>query len=105
MIVLDETGRIDEVRAANGIENVVDGNAGREKARRFGRHLEFRNSATLNENGGNAIEPIDARLEVVSGNFPELVLRNGVGGQAVTEDGKRGEGEAVRFDFGGRRQF
>src|SRR5712692_1455294 len=105
MIALNETGGVDEVRAANGIENVVDGNAGREEARGLGRHLKFGDAATLNENGGDAIEPVDARLEVVSGNFPKLVLRNGVGGQAVTEDGKRGESEAMGFDLGGGRQF
>ena len=105
MIVLDQAGGVDEVRAANGVENVVDGDAGREEARRFGRYLEFRDAATLNENGGNAIEPVYARLEVVSGDFPELILRNRVGGQAIAKDWERGKGEAVRFDLGGRRQF
>src|SRR5437899_1172850 len=105
MIALDETRGIDEVRAANGIENIVDGNAGSEKARRFGRHLEFRDAATLNQNGGDAIEPVYAWLEVVGGNFPELILWNRVRGQAVTKDWERGEGEAVRFDLGRGRQF
>ena len=105
MIVLDKTGRVDEVRAADGIENIVDGDAGRKKASRLGHDLEFRNAATLNENGSDTIEPVDARLEVVGGNFPKLILRNGVGRQAVTENGKRGEGEAMRLNLGRRRQF
>src|SRR2546429_384677 len=50
-------------------------------------------------------ETVDARLEVVGGNFPKLILRNGVGRQAVAENGKRGEGEAMRLNLGRRRQF
>src|SRR5437879_1859822 len=105
MIVLDETGRVDEVRAPNGIKNVVDGDASGQKARRFRGHLEFGDTPTLNEDGGDAIESIHARLEVVGGDFPELILGNGVGGQAVAENGESGEGEAVRFDLSSGRQF
>src|SRR5439155_6999412 len=105
MIVLDEPRRIDEVGAANGIENIVDGDARRKKASRFGHDVELWNAAALHKDGSNAIEPVDARLEVVGGNFPKLILRNGVGRQAVAENGKRGEGEAVRLDLGARRQF
>src|SRR5437016_3074758 len=78
MIALDETGGVDEVRPADGIENIVDGDADREETRRFGCYLELRNTATLHENGGNTIEPVHAWLDVVGGDFPKLVLRDRV---------------------------
>src|SRR6266436_8257414 len=103
MIVLDETGRVDQIGLANGVENIVDGDTRREEARRFGRDMELWNAAPLNENRGHAIEAVDAWLEIVSGDFPKLALRKGVRSEAVAEDGKCSEGEAVCFDFGGRR--
>src|SRR2546430_13434122 len=105
MIVLDEPRRIDGVDGADGVENILGGDARRKKASRFGHDLEFRNAATLNENGSDTIEPVDARLDVVGGNLPKFVLRNGVGGQTITQDGERGEGEAMRLNLGRRRQF
>src|SRR5206468_10148079 len=102
MIVFDKTRRVDEVGAADGIENIVDGGAGRKKASRLGHDLKFRNAAALHKDGSNAIEPVHARLDVVGGNLPKFVLRNGVGGQAVAENGKRGEGEAMRLNLGRR---
>ena len=78
MIILDETGRVDEVGPADGLENIVDGDAGGEQTRRVGRYLELRNAATLHENGGNTIEPVHAWLDVVGGNFPKPVLRDRV---------------------------
>src|SRR5438477_7732323 len=105
MIVLDEPRRIDEVGAADGIENIVDGDARRKKASRFGHDLEFRNAATLNENGSDTIEPVDAWLDVVGGDFPKLVLWDGVRGEAVTKNRKGSKREAVRLNLGRRRQF
>ena len=78
MIILDETGRVDEVGPADGLENIVDSDAGGEQTRRVGRYLELRNAAALHENGGNTIEPVHAWLDVVGGNFPKPVLRDRV---------------------------
>ena len=105
MIIFDETGRVDQIGPADGLENIVDGDAGSEQARRLRHDLELRNAAALNENGSDAIEPVYARLEIVGGNLPQLALRNRVGGQAIAEDRERGEGQAVSFDLGCRRQF
>src|SRR6266436_6581248 len=60
MIVLDETGRVDQICLANGVENIVDGDACGKQTSRFGSDVELWNAASLNENGGHSIEPVDA---------------------------------------------
>ncbi len=62
MLVLDQSRRIDKVRAANGIKHVLHGDARGQQARRFRRNLEFRNSAALDDHRRDAVQPIEARL-------------------------------------------
>ena len=57
--------------------------------------------AALDDDGADAVEAIEGRLELVGGEFPEAGLRDGVGGESVAEDGEGGEGEAVGGDDGG----
>ena len=88
MIVLDEAWRIDQICFANGVENIVDGDACREEARRFGCYLELWYAAPLHEHGSETIEAIYARLDIIGCNFPEFALRDGVRGQAIYNNGK-----------------
>ena len=59
----------------------------------------------MHENRSDAIEAIHTRLDVVSGDFPELVRRDDVRGQAVANDGKNSEGEPVCLYFSCWRQL
>ena len=67
--------------------------------------LIFRNAAALNDHRGHPVETIDARFDIVRGDFPEIFRRNGIGSQAVTDDRKCREGQAMRFQFGGGGKF
>src|SRR5580700_9495061 len=105
MVIFEQAGRIDEIRATNSVQNVGDGDTRGQQARGIRRNLKFRNAATLHDHCGDAIEAVEARLQVVGSNFPKIGLGDRVGRQAVTDDGQCCEGEAVALDFGGRRQF
>src|SRR5713226_2290360 len=104
MTVLDQPRRIDEIGTFDGVQNVRDSNPHSMEARGVGRHLKFGNAAPLYDHDRNAIEPVEARLKVVSGNLPQLVWRNSVRRQAVPNDGKDCEGHAVRFHLRRRRK-
>src|SRR5262249_32694383 len=105
MVIFKEAGRIDKVGAANGVEDVSDGDAGSDEAGGIGSDLIFRDAAALNEHGGDAIKTIDAGLDVIGSDFPKAIGRNRVRGKAVADDGESSEGEAVGFEFGGGRKF
>ena len=68
-------------------------------------HVKLRHLAALHRHGADAEHAIERRLQVVGGDLPQLGLRDGVGGEAVAEDGKCGEGEPVGGDArrGGQR--
>src|SRR4029077_4475027 len=102
--MLDQPRRIDEIGALDGVQDIRDGNPHRVEARRIRRDLKFGNAAALYDDGGNAIEAVQARFQVVGGNLPELVRRHGVGSEAVTNDGEDREGQPVRFHFCGGRK-
>ena len=102
MLAFDQSRRIDQIRPANGIENVRDRNAGRRKPHRIWGYLKFRHPSTLDDYCGHPIQPIHPGLDVVGGNFPQPVRRYGIRCQAVTDDRKDREGQPVRIDFCGR---
>ena len=78
VFVFDESRRVDEVRSANRFQNVADSDSCGQQPRGIWRHLEFRHAAALHDNGSNAVQPVHARFDVVSGDFPELVRRDRV---------------------------
>ena len=67
--------------------------------------MELRLLPSLNDDRGNAIEPVQARLDFIGRHLPSLVWAHGVGRQAVANDGKAGEGHAMRFDLRRGRQL
>src|SRR6516164_4054257 len=105
VLVFEQAGRIDQVGATNGVENVRDGDTGRVKPRRIGSDLKLGDASALHQDGGDAVQAIDARLEIVGGNFPEFVLGNAVRRQAVADDGKGSKRQAMGFDLGARGKF
>src|SRR6185437_4323101 len=104
MIAFEESGGIDEVGTLHRIQDVGDGDVRGQQFRRVGRDVEFRLLSALHQNCGHAVQPVQSRLDVVGGHLPELGLRNGRRSQAVPNDGKAGEGHAIRDHAGGRRQ-
>ena len=105
MVLLQQTGRIDQVGSPNRVEYVGDGDAGRQQLGGIGSDMKLRLLSALHHHGGHAIETIEARLQIVGCHRPELRLRDRVGGEAVADDGKAGEVQAMRLDDGCRRQL
>jgi hypothetical protein len=58
----------------------------------------------LHQIAGNAVETIQPGLQIVGCKFPELCLRHLIGSEAVAQDRKAGEIEAVCVNGRGRRQ-
>src|SRR6266478_3401956 len=105
VIIFEEAGRIDEIGFFYAVENVGDGHSSRNQARRIGSDVIFRDAAALHNDRGDAIESIQARLDIVGGDFPKMIRRDGVGSEAVTQNWKCREGQAVRFEFRGSGKF
>ena len=62
--------------------------------------MKLRHLAALHQHSADARHAIQRRLQIVGGNLPKLRLRNGIGGEAVAENWKRGEGKPVGGDLG-----
>ncbi len=105
VVVFEKSGRIDQIRAANGIQDLCNRDARGQKARGIGHHLKFGDTAALNDYRGDAVETVDARLQIIGRDFPELVGRKRVRRQAVANDGEYGEREAMCFHFCRCRKF
>src|SRR4029077_19753659 len=88
MIAFKQAGRVDEVRALDRVENVSYRDARGEQPGRVGFDVKFRFLSSLNQHSRDAVQSIQAWLDVVGSKFPELSLRNRVGGQAVADDRK-----------------
>ena len=73
----------------------------RQQLRGIGRDVKFRLLPALHDHRGDAVQPVQARLDLIGRHLPQLGLRHAVGGQAVADDGKLGEGQAMRFDLRG----
>ena len=100
VIAAQQAGRIDQIRMIDRVQNVL--HAPRARAASCagsGRDLKFRLLPSLHEDGGDAVQPVQARLDVVGRQFPQLRLRNFVGRQAVAENRETREIQAVRFDL------
>ena len=78
VVVLDQTRRVHQVGAANRVENIGDGDAGGEKPGGIRSHLKLGYPPALDDDGGDTVEPVDARLQVVRRYFPQLVRGHGV---------------------------
>ena len=98
MIAFQQAWRIHQIGAPNGVQHVVYGRAGGEQLRRVRRDLEFGFLAALHDHGGDTVKPVQPRLHLIRRHLPEPGLRHPVGGDAVTDDRKAGEGHAMRFD-------
>ena len=61
-------------------------------------YVKLRHLAALHGHGADARNAIQRRLQIVGRNLPKPRLRNRVGGEAVAENRKGGEGEPVGGD-------
>src|SRR5580698_7643131 len=104
MVPTQQPWRVDSVRLVDGVENVLEADAGSNHGSWVGRDLELGHLPTLHENTGDAIETIQSRLQVVGCGFPKLRLRDFVGREAEAVDWKAREIEPVSLDLDGRRQ-
>jgi len=66
--------------------------------------VKFRLLASLHQHACHADQAVEPRLDVVRGYFPEIGLRDRVRRQAVADDRKTREIEAVRLDLRGGRK-
>ena len=64
--------------------------------------MKFRFLAALHNDRRNAFQTIEARLHLIRRHLPQLGLRHGVGREAIADDGKSREGQAVRLNLRGR---
>ena len=99
-----EAGRVHDVRSVDGVDQIGDRHSRCLQQRRVGHHVKLRHLPALHQHRADAVDAIERRLQVVGGDLPELRLRNGVGGEAVAEDGKAGKGEPVGGDARRGRQ-
>ena len=72
--------------------------------RQVGHHVILRHLAALHPHRAHAGHAVQRRLQIVGGNLPQPGLRNGIGCEAVAEDGEGGEGKPVGGDTRRRRQ-
>ena len=78
MVLLKQSGGIDQVRTLYRVQNVVDRDARSQQFRGFRRDVELGLLAALHQHSSNAIEAIEPWLQLVSCHCPKLRLRNGV---------------------------
>ena len=101
MIGFVESRGVEQVGGVDGVNEVGDGDAGEQQFCGVWGDSELRHFAALHDDRADAGEPVEWRLQVVGGDLPKALLRHGVRGEAVAEDGKGGEGEAMGGDLGG----
>ena len=66
--------------------------------------MKLRHLAALHRDSAHAQHPIQRRLELISGQVPQLRLRKPVRSEAVSENRKSSEGEPIRSNDSGTRQ-
>ena len=104
MVGFVEAGRIDDIGCLDRVDKIRYGDAVRRKQSQIGCHAKLRHLPALYRYGTDAEYAIERRLQVVGGHLPELRLRNGIGGKAVAQNRKCGEGKAIGGDARGGRQ-
>src|SRR5258706_2619798 len=97
MTVLDQARRIDQIRALNGVQNVLDCDSRGEEAHWIRRYLKFGNAPALYDDGRNAVQPVESRLKGVGSNFPQLFRLDRFRRQALTNHGEDRESERMCF--------
>ncbi len=78
-----EAGRVDDVGGLDGVDEVEERDAGGLQAREVGDDVELGDLAALDDDGADAGDAIERRLEVVGGELPELGLGDDAFGSEV----------------------
>ena len=78
VIILDQSGRIDEIPAADGVQQVRNGDGGLQQFHRIRLNLEFGFLPALHHNGRDPRGAVQPRLNLVGGHFPDPGLRHGI---------------------------
>ena len=105
MVAFQKARRVDQVGFANRVQNVIDRNPSRQQLGRLGDDVELRFLSSLNDDGRNALEPVQAWLHLVGCHLPQPGLGYRGRRQTVSHDGETGKGHAVSFDLGRGGQF
>jgi len=77
-----KAGGLDEVGLLDGVDEVGDGERGGDELPGVGDDVKFGDLSALDGDGGDAIEAIERRLELVGGELPQAGGRDGGGGEA-----------------------
>ncbi len=104
MIGLVESGRFNNIRGLNRVDEIRNRDVGRSEQGKIGHHVKLGHLPTLHDHGADASDAVQRRLQVVGRNLPELGLRHRVRCQTVAKNWESREGEPVGRDFGGGRQ-
>ena len=105
MLGLEQAGRVDQIAAADRVENRRHIDLGLQQFGRIGLDFELRLLPALHHDGRDAERPIQPRLELVGCHFPEPGLRHRIRRQAVAQDRERRERQTIRRDLRRRRQL
>ena len=105
VIALQQSWRVDKIGSPHGIQDVGHGHSRRQQLGRVWRDVKFRFLSALHDHGGYAFQAIEARLHLIRRHLPQLGLRHAVRGEAIADDGKSGEGQAVGLDLRGGGEF
>jgi len=104
VIAFEESGRIDEIRAPDRIENIGYGDVGLEQLGGVRANLEFRLFPSLHQHRGDTVQSIEAWLDVIGRHLPQIRLQHGLRSKAIANNGKTRKRKAIRFDVHGGRQ-
>ena len=105
MISFQQSRRINQIGAPHGVENVGHRDACRKQLGRIWGDMKFRLLPALHDHCGDAFQTVEPRFHFISCRLPQPGLGHAVRGQAVTDDGKSSEREAVSFDLCGGRKL
>ena len=78
MVRFVEAGGVEQVGGVDGVDEISDGDAGEQQFGGVGGDCELRHLAALHDDGADAGEPVERRLQFVGGDLPEAVVRDGV---------------------------
>src|SRR5439155_3838032 len=73
VVAFQKARRVDQVGFANRVQNVIDRNPSRQQLGRLGDDVELRFLSSLNDDGRNALEPVQAWLHLVGCTSHSLV--------------------------------